>query len=95
MRIYYVVTILLQRNKARIGHSNKLTYNVRARDPVGSKNMDHQETSPPYQCSGSPMVEMFREAAGTNTEKVAAEFPARPPARPAPAWLQQLVRTQL
>ena len=27
---------------------------------------------------GSPMVEMFREAAGTNTEKVAAEFPARP-----------------
>ena len=25
---------------------------------------------------GSPMVEMFREAAGTNTEKVAAEFPA-------------------
>ena len=37
---------------------------------------------------GSPMVEMFREAAGTNTEKVAAEFPAR-------ARLQQLVRTQL
>ena len=34
------------------------------------------------------MVEMFREAAGTNTEKVAAEFPGR-------AWLQQLVRTQL
>ena len=37
---------------------------------------------------GSPMVEMFREAAGTNTEKVAAEFPGR-------ARLQQLVRTQL